>query len=193
MERFAEKIATWLIMQEAINKEDKALYQYAVFTLISKILPFLVVIPFCIVTKTVVNGMILVVVFMNVRKYAGGYHAKTPMRCFIFSSIILSIFIWLSKKIRSYYGLWILLLFSVITLNKYSPIESGNKKLEIKEKKKYKKYVQRFIFISILIIIVFTLHGMDEYAVSAALGLILSAILQIGTVVNLKKITKKRT
>lgn len=39
-------------------------------------LPFLVIIPFCVATKMVGNRMIFIAVFMNVHKYAGKIQEK---------------------------------------------------------------------------------------------------------------------
>lgn len=187
IKRIAEKIVAWLIEYEVVEKENRELYEYAAFCLISKVLPFLVVIPFCIITKTIINGVILVAVFMSVRKYAGGYHAKTPMRCFVYSCIILSAFIWISDKLRNRYALLITLLISVIFLNVYSPVESENKKLESIEKIKYKGIVRKLLTIYEILFIALTVCGMDKYAVCVALGLILSAILQMLAVLNFQK------
>ncbi len=66
--------------------------------------------------------------FITLRKYSGGYHAKTPLRCMIISSLLLFLCIKITSGISCS---WRLLLFTVImgvSLVLLSPVDSDKKK-----------------------------------------------------------------
>ena len=85
-----KKIVTWMIDNGSIDEEEREIYEYAIQSLKLLIMP---------VFYAVFMGYILqewritacfVFVFAIVRKFIGGYHAKTELQCTFFS--ILSIF-----------------------------------------------------------------------------------------------------
>lgn len=85
-----KKIVTWMIDNGSIDEEEREIYEYAIQSLKLLIMP---------VFYAVFMGYILqewritacfVFVFAIVRKFSGGYHAKTELQCTFFS--ILSIF-----------------------------------------------------------------------------------------------------
>ncbi len=63
MQKYAGTIITWLICQQAIQEQDRELYTYALY-----------------------NMVLLIIPFMMLRKFSGGFHAKTPLRCMAISS-----------------------------------------------------------------------------------------------------------
>jgi accessory gene regulator B len=76
MKRYTETVVDWMIRQNVINEKEKELYGYALYSAGLLILPllFAVGIGFCL--GSIKRGIALVVPFMILRKYSGGYHAK---------------------------------------------------------------------------------------------------------------------
>ncbi|MBU5334032.1 accessory gene regulator B family protein [Anaerocolumna aminovalerica] len=84
------------------------------------------------------ESIIFLIVFIVTRQYCGGYHAKTFHGCilsFIFSYIIVLLLLELIfEKIELHHAI-LMLLFYMLTILKYAPIENKSKSLtnEIKQ------------------------------------------------------------
>lgn len=71
------------------------------------------------------QGIVMILPFITLRKYSGGYHAKTPLRCMIISSLLLFLCI---KIIFELSCNWKLLIVTAImggSLIIFSPVEAG--------------------------------------------------------------------
>ena len=70
------------------------------------------------------------VFYMMIRPYAGGYHARTPKMCYVFSLIMIIVVLFLIRTIPLN-GLLYLLIYAVssIVIFKLSPVEDENKPL----------------------------------------------------------------
>lgn len=184
VEKVAESIVDLLIEKSEIRKEERELYEYAVFNCAFSALPFFVIIPFCLITRTIINGLIFSIVFLSIRKYAGGYHAKTPKRCWVSSCGTVTALIYISSIVKNNEFLYFGLLIAFVTICVFSPVDSENHKLNFSEKKKYGKYSRRNVFIYLIAYIVLSIFKMDLYAVSLGLGIIFAGELQIIAVIE---------
>ena len=135
----------------------------------------------------VVFGMLWQAVFFTaiyipLRSYAGGYHANTALRCYIYS-ILLMIAVLLAIRhitIPSFICI-IILVISVSVIAMFAPVEDLNKPLDKMEKAVYKK---RTIIIStfegLLLLISLTLNLMQiTYCIVWAF-ILMATILLIG-------------
>lgn len=190
IERITKILIKWLMDNHAIVDNDRELYEYAVFNLILKLLPFTIILPFCMITKTVISGSIIIFVFLSIRSYSGGFHASTPVRCFIASCTIMMLIIISAEYINNHICLFAAMIFAVISLSHFSPLDSGSRRLELQEKKKYKIICIIMILFYIAGYIILTAFKQDKYAVCIALGVLLAAFLQVLAVRSSKKYDK---
>lgn len=177
--RGSEIIVDWLVRSEAIKQEDYDLYYYASYSLILTIFPIGMAFIVGGIMGVTINALLLILPFVVIRKYSGGYHAKSSKMCMFFSVVILVIFTRLSSLViwNSYFKLVVLV--AIISLSIVSPIDSINKKLTLDEKRKYKKITMCLLGLLLLLIFVFDRLHMQQTAVCVSLGIILSASLQI--------------
>ncbi|MGO5071657.1 accessory gene regulator B family protein [Roseburia faecis] len=89
MQKYAGTIITWLICQQAIQERDRELYTYALYNMVLLIIPLGLTVIFGEIIGNVKQGIVMILPFITLRKYSGGYHAKTPLRCMIISSLLL--------------------------------------------------------------------------------------------------------
>ena len=75
----------------AIHEEEKELYEYALHSAVLLILPLFLAgtIGFCF--GSIRTGIIVVIPFMILRKFSGGYHAKKLSHCLMGSVMLLSL------------------------------------------------------------------------------------------------------
>ena len=141
MQKCAGAIITWLIHQQAIQERDRELYTYALYNMVLLIIPLGLTVIFGEIIGNVKQGIIMMLPFITLLKYSGGYHAKTPLRCMIISSLLLFLCIKITSGISCS---WRLLLFTVImgvSLVLLSPVDSDKRKLDKQQKRKYRKVV----------------------------------------------------
>lgn len=84
-------------------------------------------------------SIIFSLAFCALRRYAGGYHAKTQKRCYVISLIILIMSFIIMKyisKLDHVEGLILLMAFCCGIIWHFAPIENKNKSLDELEQKK---------------------------------------------------------
>lgn len=177
-------ITDWLISSEAIEEEDRALYEYAVHSLMLSLAPVVLVMMIGATLGAVKEGLVLIVPFMTIRKFSGGYHAKREMNCLAASGVSLTACVWLAVHAEGSLVLSLLTLIAAISLSVFSPIDSENRRLDDEEIKRYRLITRMIaLFFAGLYILLLAL-GADTYAVCIAIGLILSAGLQVPCIVK---------
>ena len=179
MQKYAGTIITWLICQQAIQERDRELYTYALYNMVLLIIPLGLAVMFGWIIGNIRQAIVMIIPFMMLRKFSGGFHAKTPLRCMAISSFLLFLCI---KIIFELSCNWKLLIVTAImggSLIIFSPVDSQKRRLEKQQKEQYRKVVCEFVmFFLILIFILWKLNA-QKYAVSIADGIWLSAGLQI--------------
>lgn len=84
------------------------------------------------------ESIVFFLCFIGVRRYAGGYHADTQVRCYVISfGITVGAFVFIKYVSISDSAFWILLLGSLVVLLLFSPVDCENRRLELWEKERY--------------------------------------------------------
>ncbi len=86
MQKYAGTIITWLICQQAIQERDRELYTYALYNMVLLIIPLGLAVMFGWIIGNIRQAIVMIIPFMMLRKFSGGFHAKTPLRCMAISS-----------------------------------------------------------------------------------------------------------
>ena len=138
--RLAGKIGNNLVHSGVIKEEDAEIYIYGINQILVSVLN---------VSSALIIGLIFgvfpeIAVFMAayipLRSFAGGYHAKTPLRCYVFSVIMLIVvsiglkYLHIAEWI--YYAVLVAATLVVLVL---APVEDRNKPLDEIEHKVYKR------------------------------------------------------
>lgn len=172
-------IVQWLINNDEIQERDKILYKYALNSIKATVIPLILAFIMCVMLRIPLANMLLVIPFMIIRKYSGGYHAGTIYQCLVLSCIVLAISFAIAVSIRFSIGLNVALILSIIIIWMFSPIDSDNKRLNA-EQKKNMACKTRGITCGICGAIYLTwLLGKEQLAIDLTIGLILVAALQI--------------
>ena len=91
MRMIRNSIINWLIKNSAISEENRELYEYAVYSAELLILPVIMAIVIGWLAGSIINGVLLIIPFMLLKKYSGGYHAKKLSICMIIFLICASV------------------------------------------------------------------------------------------------------
>lgn len=125
------------------------------------------------------QAIVMIIPFMMLRKFSGGFHSKTPLQCMAISSFLLFLCI---KIIFELSCNWKLLIVTAImggSLIIFSPVDSQKRRLEKQQKEQYRKVVCEFVMFFLILIFILWKLNTQKYAVSIAVGIWLSAGLQI--------------
>ena len=181
MEKFSSKLIEFFVSNDLIKNEDKEIYEYAVNIILSSLIHIATVMIIGLCFNLFIESLVFYFSFIAIRKFAGGYHAKTPVRCYAFSVISSIIVLCLIKLSNSAcfiftYVLIVLELFSVVLILLISPLDTENNPLNSREKKSYKMLaalISTCIF-TISTLCVFT--GCRNIGLSMICAIIMSAI-----------------
>lgn len=82
----SSKVARILCKDEK-HTDNYELYEYAIYIILSSAFHMATVIVLGLVFNLLTESLVFYLSFIAIRKFAGGYHAKTPTRCYIVSII----------------------------------------------------------------------------------------------------------
>ena len=148
---FTEK----LLSNGTINDEDKELYIYGLFMLLSQLMFFIITCIFGLILKCILESIIFYIAFQFIRKYAGGYHASTETRCEISTTLsILAciVLIRLSKTYDFQIALVTITVISAISIFCLCPLDTPEKPLSDKEFRYFRKISWLILFVIITVI-----------------------------------------
>ena len=98
--KISKKVTNRLLSRNAIKDEDYEIYQYGLEQLLTSILDLLTLLVIGLIMGMIWQGIIFVLSFMLLRKYAGGYHASTPLKCYLLTTLIITVVLSVMKYIQ---------------------------------------------------------------------------------------------
>ena len=184
IEKCADKVACWLVRCRVIEESDRELYEYAAISFFMSLAPLVLGLIFGLVMGGVKQSIFIILPFMVIRKFSGGYHAKRAWICLVTSSAIVFLCIKLSFLISCSAGLILAAAAATASLCIFSPVENENRRLDEEEKKQYKGTTIKLASVFLVIGILFCLFGLQTYAVCIFIGIILTACLQLPCIIK---------
>lgn len=169
-----------LLSNGTISDEDKDLYIYGLFMLISHLMFFIIACIFGLILGCVFESIIFYIAFQFIRRYAGGYHASTETRCEILSSLSILACIVVIKLLKTYDFQTVLLLITILSavcIFVFCPLDTPEKPLSDKEFKYFRKVSWIILFVIIVAIIISYVFKFQMVTVPCCLSLILESIL----------------
>ena len=133
-----------LIKNDMIEMEKAEVYQYGFEILISTTLGLLITVAIGIVLNMFFLSVLYYVIFVMVRQWTGGYHADSYLKCNITFAGITFFTLGMTKlsDMSEMYSLTIhglMLVFALLSVWKYTPVENPNKPLTKEQKKRNHK------------------------------------------------------
>ena len=181
-----------LLSNGTINEEDKDLYIYGLFMLISHLMFFIIACVFGLILGCVFESVVFYIAFQFIRRYAGGYHASSVTRCDILSTLsILAciVVIRLSKTYDIQTALLIISAISAVCIFVFCPLDTPEKPLTDKEFRYFRKVSLIILLVIVSAIIVSYVFKFDIVIIPCCLSLILESILLIAG--KIKRVSQK--
>ena len=148
----AEKITMHLEANNAFKSEDRAIYQYGIQQGLSIMLNLSTVLLLGIVTGMIWESIIFSAAYMLLRRYAGGFHAKTPARCYIYSSaMVLLALLGIKYVFDSILISICMFIVGSLIIFLFSPVEDKNKPMDAAEQLVYQKRTRFYLIVEIVL------------------------------------------
>lgn len=164
LNKIAVKFTNNLLLHNSITREAYDIYVYGFELLISFLFSVTTILLFGTILGCFYQTVAFLIVFILLRSYSGGYHAKTYAMCTIVTFSTFGIVLLLSKYIFvNYIGYLILGAVGITILSIFAPIEHPNKKTSSNQKRRHKA-------ICIILFVVFISAGIWMITVQPLVG-----------------------
>lgn len=137
----SNRLTDFLIEKNVISIEQKEIYTYGLECLIARIGTILYLFILSICLHAFCQAVIFYFVFLVMRKFSGGYHATTYVRCNVLYLLTFTVAVLADRFILSNYDspnfTVFILLFIFLTVIIFSPIENPNNPIENGQERKF--------------------------------------------------------
>ncbi len=127
----SKKVVDRLLIDESTEEEDYEIYLFGMEQLLTVIIDLLTAIFLGVVFGEVIQTVIFVLSFMIMRSYAGGFHASTPFKCYLLTSltiiVVLSVMKYIEVDLIVLVGM---LLVASMVIWVLAPVDTENKTID---------------------------------------------------------------
>ena len=96
LHKISTRITSFFIDRHSISSDDREIYEYSFEILISTLMNLLCLIIIGFSTQRYIESIVFIFVFMSMREFGGGYHAKTHTGCVLTILLCFGVFIGLT-------------------------------------------------------------------------------------------------
>lgn len=187
----ATKISNRLYAASVIEESDKELYTYGFFILISRLFYLIVSVLCGLLLGVLWESVLFYMMFMLLRSYAGGMHAKTESMCSVLTTLSLLASICGIKVLNFVQNekiSLVILSIGAVCIIALSPLDTVQKPLEIAERDLYRRIsiiiVAAYLMLALLMYVVGMNGVLNAVAGSVALE---SALIIAGKIMRLRE------
>ena len=166
--------------RDLLNETEIELYRFGLNQLIQFWINIFTTLVIGIICNMVWQSVIFSTAYILLRRYAGGYHAKTSQICYVLSTLLIFGALQLIKCFPEN-SIWFLLFvvsFSTITIFIKAPVESINKPLNQNEEKAFKQ-ITRNVLICEVVILILLIPIYIEISICMGIAIFSSALMLI--------------
>ncbi len=176
----SERITAYFETQQVIDPKKRELYRYGVqqgFTILLNVITAVTISLLC---GMLLQGLLFLAAYIPLRSYAGGYHAKTPIRCYLLSAVMILAVLLVMRfvLITDRICLIILGIASGIVLL-LAPVEDQHKPLDAAEIRVYRRRTCLLWLTELLFAVVCLGLQLRETAVCLAITLLVMAVMLV--------------
>lgn len=185
------KVVKKLVDKSLINDTDEELYVYGLFVLLSHILYFILTITIGFLFNIVLESIIFYIAFQFIRRYAGGIHASSELKCEVATTTSIFICLLCTKLCEMnniQIPILILTMIAAISIFILCPLDTPEKPLTKKEYKYFRKISWIILLLIMLTICIGGFFKLEFLLYPCCMSLILeSTLLVLGKIKRLIK------
>lgn len=175
-------VTEWLRKEGVVPPQNQALFSYAVYCFVFGMLPILLAFILGLLFRMLHESLVMILPFMLIRKFSGGYHSNNPKKCILLSSLLLFISLWGVKLIlATNTSILLTSLVAVSTLGLWilSPIDNNQRKLSERERRAFCTVVRILSVVALSVYLSMQASSRRTQAVPIGVGIVLVAVLQL--------------
>lgn len=186
MDKWINNIVGKMVADGTIEAEDTEIYAFGLKQGIIMIINYVLTILIGLIMRMPIETLIFMAVYIPIRSYAGGVHAKTQRRCFVYSNlIVVAILLAIRYFVHSSIILCGILLFAAIVVTLLAPVEDKNKPLDEDEVRIYGRKARLMLcgYLLLALVCIFLKWWMPAVSIVLTLGL-MAVVLILGKIKN---------
>ncbi|MDY5576334.1 MAG: accessory gene regulator B family protein [Lachnospiraceae bacterium] len=154
-EGISEYIINCMLKEQVIKQEDIDIYRFGLHQMLILSLNIITTIAIGVLFRQPIEALLFVFFFSALRKYAGGFHASTVLRCYLLTTTVLAVTLWIIRYVDiSCFSYMTIYLFASVIVLILAPLGTSERSLDAIETIIYRK---RYIIMWIMEMICFTL------------------------------------
>lgn len=179
-EKASVKFTDILADKGVIQSSAKEVCAYGLRQIFSSMINAFTTLLIGIVMGMIIEAVIFTIAYITIRIYAGGYHAKTPFRCYLLSiAILAAVMICMKHLTLNNIVYYLLMIMSSATILYLSPVEDKNKPLDEKEIRVYKKRAACILIFEFILFIVMNILDLQMFSAAICYAMVMLGILLI--------------
>lgn len=186
------KITDSLVHAGAVPIEDKALYEFGIRQGIFLVINIATAVLIGLLLGMLWQTVVFLVAYNPVRSYAGGYHAGTPLACYLISIPMVAGVLFGIKLIPwNGYAVVIVLILAGVLIWLLAPVADANKPLDQLERKVYGRKARIYMAVLTGLAVVLWLAELKQSSLSIVMALGVASVMLIFGAVKNKKLEEK--
>ncbi len=189
MHGLAIKITDYLIAKGVSEPGERDYYIYGCEILLLKLVNVGTLLGIAFSMGKSLEGIILLLTFMTLRKYTGGFHLNSALSCYIFTALSYGISLYLCTEYKVSKEICIVIVFiSYVVIASCAPIDNPNLNLTVGEVKAMKKQLRKLLLVLLVAFVVMISCGKDiRYIAPMMLGIGLDAFFMVVAIIQRKR------
>lgn len=185
MKIVSNRLTKWLINKHVIESENQEIYQHGILILIMNIVDTISILLIALIFNKLIIGVFYLIGFCFLRKYAGGYHAKSIIGCYVMT-VGFSIAIFIMSHLCKMPLLIIFIIWGLgsLIICVFAPVQNVNRVLDTIEYEKFRKRAISILCVESLIMWLFFYLGYKLAAEGIFMGFCLVVISMIIEFIN---------
>lgn len=188
MHRLAVGITDYLIVKGVSKSSERDYYIYGCEILLLKLVNVGTLLCIAVAMGKTVEGIVLLLTFMMLRKYTGGFHLGNALSCYVFTALVYGISLYMCTGYRFSKGMClVIVLISCVIIASYAPINNPNLNLNVDEIKAMKIQVRKLIiiYLTILVFLMLLRDGV-RYMTPMVMGIGLDLLFMVVAIIQRK-------
>lgn len=172
LENLSLKISQKMIKYDIISEADEEVYSYGIYQFIMLLLNLVTSFLLGLLFQLLIPCIVLNISYILIRINAGGYHADSPLKCYVNSTIIIAVLLAIIKWIL-FHPIILVVIFTVASIVIWftAPVETENNPLDETEINVYRKRSRFILLMEIIIFIALIICKQYLFAEIIALGI----------------------
>ena len=175
------------IQRSIINPDNYEIYKTGLELILADIINFSLILIIGIISKTFTYACIYLLMFWTVRRFSGGFHAKTYAVCrIVFVGTYVSIIYIGSVLSSSIFAAVICNIITIITMCLFAPVKHPNKELTNREKQANRLFALLTTLFFAIISIILIFIGRKEGLIISLTLFAITILMYVGMLTNTK-------